>query len=74
MRGSTQLQPTIAAQPSTVAPTHTELMVSGMIVITVPVLLVLGVLGRKRYRQVMLQRRICKLERLWQLSMTEPQK
>jgi ABC-type glycerol-3-phosphate transport system permease component len=71
-----QAQAAIADTPP--VPSHSsrsnEMVLAGMVVLVLPVLIVLGILGRRHYRRVVYQRRVQMLERLWLLSSVEPRR
>lgn len=50
------------------------IVLSGICVIAVPAILVFGILCYRKCRKVVRQRQVCMLEKLWQISSTEPQR
>jgi hypothetical protein len=45
--------------------------IASYFVIAIPILILLGILGHKKYRVTVRRRRIAKLERLWKIDIDE---
>jgi hypothetical protein len=70
MRGSSANQPVnqSAQVNSRVEPKISTHNIAGYFVLSIPIVLLLSIIGYKKYRIVTLRRRIQKLERLWHID------